>query len=160
MKHSPLIQLGAACVAFVVGLALALMFLVLPAASIVIWIGTITWCVATVRGPLGAAAVSALLFGCQGVAIWLVGFWLSLGEEGPDFTPAFWREISTVGAVGWIVSGVFASTATKWVAVVPLRRLLRRLFPPEGVCACGYPTRGLRGPRCPECGRELRRGEQ
>jgi len=160
MKHSSLLQLGAACVACVVGLALVPMAVAGLPAVIVMWIGTVAWCVATVRRPLGAAGVSALLFGCQGVAIWLVGFWLSLGEEGPDFTPAFWRESSTVVAVGWIVSGVFASAVTKWVAVVPLGRLLRRLFPPEGVCACGYPTRGLRGPRCPECGRELRQEEQ
>jgi xanthine/uracil permease len=160
MKHQFWLQFGAACVACVFGLAGLAMFLTYPPSIIVIWVGTAAWCVGTVRGPLGALGVSALLFGFQSVAILLIGFWLSLGEEGPDLTPSFWREMSTMMAGGWIVSGVVASVVTKWVAIVPLRRLLRRLFPPEGVCACGYPTRGLPGPRCPECGRELRRREQ
>ena len=160
MKHPYLLQLGAAYVACVVGLTLVPMLLFIPAVAILIWIGTLAWCVATVRRPLGAAGVAALLFGCEGAALCFVGIWLSLGGGWPDVPAADMREIAAEAAIDWIVSGVVASVVTRWVAVVPLRRLLRRLFPPEGVCACGYPTRGLRGPRCPECGRELRRRDQ
>lgn len=159
MKRSVLIQSGAACVACVVGLALVPMAVAGLPAVIVMWIATLAWCVGTVRGTLGAAAVSALLFGCEGVAFGLL-FWLLFGGDSPDLRAADVRMIAAMLTVGWLVSGVVASVVTKWVAVVPLRRLLRRLFPPEGVCACGYPTRGLPGPRCPECGRELRRREQ
>jgi hypothetical protein len=159
MRHPYLLQLGAACVACGVGLALVPMAVAGLPAVIVMWFATLAWCVGTVRGPLGAAAVSALLFGCEGVAFGFL-FWLLFRGDSPDLTAADVRMIAAMLTAGWIISGVVASVLTKWVAVVPLRRLRRRLFPPEGICACGYPTRGLPGPRCPECGRELRRREQ
>ncbi len=56
----------------------------------------------------------------------------------------------TYGVVGVLLGWVLMATAAAIPAVVRRRRRRR------GCCvACGYPTRGLGSPTCPECGEAI-----
>lgn len=90
------------------------------------------------------------------LAPWLSGrlqAWLPLGS-------ATLGVVVGCGLFGLLQGALFA-TVINWSYRKPLQRFLRLKLNSLGVPTClhcGYDTRGLHQPRCPECGRPFARG--
>lgn len=112
------------------------------------WLATLVTTLLYGKGIRHTLVYSVIVFGGQAAVVTIIVAILAAFSDSIDIRSIDIIEYAAIIAAIYCMCGIAVSNGIKWM----LGKVMKR----PGFCKCGYPTCGLPGPHCPECGRGIK----